>query len=87
VRVESEVLAAEAAGFELLSVFEARVQGQESMGYGYTEGKSDIPCGTEAGFRGIGLSGKRDEARIKNRIVSPLVKPQRRASCRLILKL
>jgi hypothetical protein len=31
VRVESEVLAAEAAGFELLSVFEARVQGQESM--------------------------------------------------------
>ena len=42
-RVESEVLAAEAAGFELLSVFEARVQGQESMGYGYREGKSDTP--------------------------------------------
>ena len=42
-RVESEVLAAEAAGFELLSVFEGRVQGQESVGYGYREGKSDTP--------------------------------------------
>jgi hypothetical protein len=31
VRVDSEVLAAEAAGFELLSVFEARLQGQESV--------------------------------------------------------
>ena len=41
VRVESEVLAAEAAGFELLSVFEARVQGQESMrGIGVIEGGS-----------------------------------------------
>jgi hypothetical protein len=39
--VESEVLAAEAAGFELLSVFEARVQGQESMRLGYRAGKSD----------------------------------------------
>jgi hypothetical protein len=44
-RVESEVLAAEAAGFELLSVFEARVQGQENMGVGYKAGKSDTPCG------------------------------------------
>jgi hypothetical protein len=43
VRVESEVLAAAAAGFELLSVFEARVQGQESMGVAYREGKSDTP--------------------------------------------
>ena len=40
-RVESEVLAAEAAGFELLSVFEARVQGQEKHGVGYKAGKSD----------------------------------------------
>jgi hypothetical protein len=43
VRSSVHRLASSAAGFEFLSVFDPRAQGQEMTGVGYGEGKSDTP--------------------------------------------
>ena len=48
---QNSPLAFSAAGFEFISVFDPCAQGQETMGYGYREGKSDTPCQSVACLR------------------------------------
>ena len=43
ISAKSDFRAARTACFELFSVFDGRVQGQETIGYGYREWKSDTP--------------------------------------------